>query len=138
MFVNGRKIPLIPPILVNDQVVTNFLGKANLFNEFFTQQCNTSENDSTTPNDLVFETTERVSFFDIHKDEITNIIRSLDILNYANIRITLMNELNDINDSITSRQPNELHRIILYGDCKFKGNFNKTDFDCNLPIHQKQ
>ena len=36
-----------------------------------------------------------------------------------------MNELKDINDSITSRQPNELHRIILYGDCKFKDNFNK-------------
>ena len=34
-FVNGKKIPLIPPILVKDQLVTNFLEKANLFNEFF-------------------------------------------------------------------------------------------------------
>ena len=34
-FVNGKKIPLIPPILVNDQLVTNFLEKANLFNDFF-------------------------------------------------------------------------------------------------------
>ena len=32
---------------------------------------------------------------------------------YSNIRITLMNELNDINNSITSRQTNELLRIIL-------------------------
>ena len=31
-----------------------------------------------------------------------------------------MNELNDIDNSITSRQPNELIGIILYGDCKFK------------------
>ena len=54
-FFNGKKIPLIPPILVKDQLVTNFLEKANLFNEFFTQQCNTIENDSTLPNDLVFE-----------------------------------------------------------------------------------
>ena len=77
-FVNGKKIPLIPPILVKDQLVTNFLEKANLFNEFFTQQCNTIENDSTLPNDLVFETTERISSFDISKDEITKIIRSLD------------------------------------------------------------
>ena len=77
-FVNGKKIPLIPPILVKDQLVTNFLEKANLFNEFFTQQCNTIENDSTLPNNLVFETTERISFFDIPKDEITKIIRSLD------------------------------------------------------------
>ena len=77
-FVNGKKIPLIPPTLVKDQLVTNFLEKANLFNEFFTQQCNTIENDSTLPNDLVFETTERISSFDISKDEIPKIIRSLD------------------------------------------------------------
>ena len=44
---------------------------------------------------------------------------------YNNIRITLKNELNDIDNSITSRQPNELLRIILYGDCKFKNNVNK-------------
>ena len=31
-----------------------------------------------------------------------------------------MNELNDIDNSITSRQPHELIRIIFYGDCKFK------------------
>ena len=45
--------------------------------------------------------------------------------NNTNVRITLMNELNDIDNSITSRQPNELLRIILYNDCKFKYNFNK-------------
>ena len=36
-----------------------------------------------------------------------------------------MNELNDIDNSITSRQSNELLRIILYGDRKFKDNVNK-------------
>ena len=36
-----------------------------------------------------------------------------------------MNELNGIDNSITSRQPNELLRIILYGDYKFKDNANK-------------
>ena len=37
-----------------------------------------------------------------------------------------MNELNDIDNSITSRQSSELLRIILYGDdCKFKDNANK-------------
>ena len=44
--------------------------------------------------------------------------------NYNNIRITLMNELNDIDNSIFLRQPNELLRIIIYGDCKFKDNVN--------------
>ena len=36
-----------------------------------------------------------------------------------------MKELNDIVNSITSRQPNELLRIILYDDCKFEDNVNK-------------
>ena len=58
--------------------MTNFLGKVNLFNEFFTQQCNAIENDSTLPNYLVFETTEIISSLHISKDEITKIIRSLD------------------------------------------------------------
>ena len=48
-----------------------------------------------------------------------------------------MNELNDIDNSIISRQPNELLRIIVYSDCEFKANFNKQDFESNYPIHQK-
>ena len=36
-----------------------------------------------------------------------------------------MDELNDIDNSVTSRKSNELLRIILYGDCKFKDNVNK-------------
>ena len=36
-----------------------------------------------------------------------------------------MNELNDIDNSTTSRQPTELFRIILNGDCQFKDNVNK-------------
>ena len=38
----------------------------------------TNENDTTLPNDLVFETIERILSFDISKEEITKIIRSLD------------------------------------------------------------
>ena len=36
-----------------------------------------------------------------------------------------MTELNNIDNSNTSTQPNELLRIILYHDCKFKDNVNK-------------
>ena len=38
-FINGKKMPIIPPLLVNDKFITNFLEKANLFNEFFSKQC---------------------------------------------------------------------------------------------------
>ena len=78
LFVNGKKIPLILSILVNDELVTNLLEKANLFNEIFTQQCNTIENDRTLPNDLIFETTAGISSFDFSKDEIVKIIRFFD------------------------------------------------------------
>ena len=62
-------------VLVNDEIVTNFLEKASLFNESFTQQFNTIENDSTLPIDLVVETTGRISRT---RGETTKIIRSLD------------------------------------------------------------
>ena len=48
--------------------------------------------------------------------------------------MTLMNELNDIDNSITSRQPNELLRIILYGDWKFKDNVNKRILIATIPF----
>ena len=44
---------------------------------------------------------------------------------YYIICISLMNELNDIDTSITSKQPNKLIRIALYGDCKFIDNVKK-------------
>ena len=51
-----------------------YLEKADLFNEFFTQQCNTIENDSAVSNDINFET----EILDISKDKIIMIIKSLD------------------------------------------------------------
>ena len=38
-FVNGKKIPIISPLLVNGKFATNFFEKANLFNQFFSKQC---------------------------------------------------------------------------------------------------
>ena len=34
-FTNWKKIPIIPFLLINDQLVTNFNEKANNFNEYF-------------------------------------------------------------------------------------------------------
>ena len=35
IFVNGMRILLIPPLLDGNQLVTDFLVKANLFNDYF-------------------------------------------------------------------------------------------------------
>ena len=48
-FVNAKMIPLIQTDLVNIQFATNFLIKANLRNDFYSQQCNTNDNGSTLP-----------------------------------------------------------------------------------------
>ena len=46
---NGRKIPIIPLLLVNGKIITNFKEKANLFNNYFSCQCNPLPNDSKLP-----------------------------------------------------------------------------------------
>ena len=46
---NGKKIPLIPPILVNNKLISNFKEKANHCNTFFTSQCTSVYNDSALP-----------------------------------------------------------------------------------------
>ena len=131
-FVNGKKIPLIPPILVKDQFVTNFLEKANLFNEFFTQQCNTIENDSTLPNDLVFETTERISSFDISKDEISKIIRSLDP-NKAHGHDEVSIRMLELYASTISKPLFLVFKHSLENEC-FPNEWKKANI---VPIHKK-
>ena len=38
-FTNWKKIPIIPPLIINDQLVTKLNKKANNFNEYFSNQC---------------------------------------------------------------------------------------------------
>ena len=45
-FVNASKIPLIPSLPVNNELITDFFVKANLFNGFFREQCRPIRNDS--------------------------------------------------------------------------------------------
>ena len=118
--------------MVKDQLVTNFLEKANFFNEFFTQKCNTIENDSTLTNDLVFETTERISSFDISKDEITKIIRSLDPIKahgHDEISIRMLK----LCDSSISKPSFLLFKHSLENEC-FPNKWKKANI---VPIHKK-
>ena len=34
-FLHNKKIPAIPPLLINDKFISDFRTKANLFNNFF-------------------------------------------------------------------------------------------------------
>ena len=43
-------------MLENNKLITDFKLKANLFNDFFNQQCTTEDNPSSVPEHMSFET----------------------------------------------------------------------------------
>ena len=64
------------PLLVGNQLVSDFLVKANLFNDYFSKQCTTIDN--SIPANINFETEESLSTFEICSGDIVKIIRSMD------------------------------------------------------------
>ena len=48
-FYNDKKIPLIPPVLIDNKFVTDIRTKANIFNTFFAEQCTPLNNGSVLP-----------------------------------------------------------------------------------------
>ena len=70
-FYSCKKIPLIPPLLINDQLITDFRGIANFFKLHFTKQCTPIEKESSIPTEAVdFENQDILKIiwdFDINK-----------------------------------------------------------------------
>ena len=78
-FYNDKKIPLIPPLLVDDKFVTDIQKKANVFNKFFAEQCTPLDNHSSLPVNQLFLTQSRLTSLDLDDDELLKIIRALNI-----------------------------------------------------------
>ena len=78
-FYNGSKVPLIPPLLVNNKFVSDFTKKVNLFNDFFSSQCTPLSNDSVLPSCKYFLTDERLITIDFDKNDILKIMRNLNV-----------------------------------------------------------
>ena len=78
IFFNVSKFPLISPILVYNEFITNFSVKANLFNDFFREQCRPIRNDSSLPNNQTIETVNRLLDINIYADTAIKLICSLD------------------------------------------------------------
>ena len=77
-FLGKLKIPMLPPLLVNDTFETNFLSKANIFNEHFSNQCSILNNNSTLPQ-FSFLTNSRIDNIIIDHDNILKIIKDLNL-----------------------------------------------------------
>ena len=57
--------------------MTNFKDKANIFNDFFSKQCQHIPKNSTLPSIQSFETSNRLSTVDIDSKKILKLIQSL-------------------------------------------------------------
>ena len=76
-FVNNRKTPIIPLLLVNNKIILNFSENANLFNKFFASQCTPLENNSSLP-PFCLKTDKSLSSLEISETDIFAIIKNLD------------------------------------------------------------
>ena len=73
---NKAKIPIIPPLLENGLLITDFTEKAQLFNDYFILQYTTIDTGSDLPRNIPI-LTSLISDFNISEENILNIIRSL-------------------------------------------------------------
>ena len=78
-FYNEKKVPIIPPVLINNKLESDFKTKANYFNSFFASKCTPLINNSTLPNSLQYVSTARLSSFSFNEEVILKIINALNI-----------------------------------------------------------
>ena len=65
--------------MVDDKHVTDIKTKANIFNEYFAEQCTLLKNKSVLPSNQTFLTQSRLTSLDFSEEEIRKIIRALNI-----------------------------------------------------------
>ena len=76
-FLNNRKTPAIPPLLVHGEIIKNFSEKADLYNKILTDQCTPLNNLNKLP-PLYLKTNKKLCNLSINKNDISTIIRNLD------------------------------------------------------------
>ena len=70
------EVPIIPPLLINNEIILDFKAKANHFNNLFGSQCTPLNNNSKIPENQTYKTNTKLPLIKfMNKD--TNIIRSL-------------------------------------------------------------
>ena len=73
----NKKIPTIPPLLVDGKLVSDFCIKANVFNNFFASICTPIDNTSCLPS-FSYRTGSRIKSFHVTENDILAIIKTLD------------------------------------------------------------
>ena len=129
---NGKKILLIPPILVNKKLISNFKEKANHFNDFFPSHCTPVSNDSALPNTTNSVSNVSLSSIQFDDQDILKIIRSLNY-NKAHGYDDRSIRLLKICDSSIAKPLS-----IIFKNCLHTGTFPNNWKKSNVvPIHKK-
>ena len=128
---NGKKIPLILPILVNNKLISNFKEKANYFNNFFTSHCILISNGSVLSNSS--NSVSNVSLSSIHFEDqdILKIICSVNNKAYGYDDISI--RLWKLCDSSIVRPLSIIFKNCLQTGA-FPNNWKKSNV---VPIHKK-
>ena len=75
-FLSNKKIPAIPALLVNGEIISNFSQKASIFNKFFASQCTLLQYSSSLPT-FYQRADEILSSLNKSEDDIFDIIKNL-------------------------------------------------------------
>ena len=78
MFLNNKKIPSIPPNYHNNNYITDFKEKAEIFNNFFAKQCTIVNNTSKLPTDSLKRINNFLSTISFTTDDIAKFTKNLD------------------------------------------------------------
>ena len=131
-FLYNKKIPAIPPLLVDGNFISDFCEKANLFNNFFASICTPIKSNSRLP-PFVYKTNTRIHCFYVTDKDILSIINPLNSSKahgYDNISIKIMQICNE---SVTIPLKiifEESLKKVIFPDIWKKGN--------NRPAHEKR
>ena len=129
---NNKKIPCIPPIYHNNNYITDFKEKAQIFNNFFAKQCTLVENTSKIPIDFSKRTNNLLSTISFTKDDIANIIKNLNPNKAHGFDMISIRMLKICGDSIL--KPLEL----IFKSCIESGKFPIEWKKANVvPVHKK-
>ena len=76
-YTNGWKVPVIPPLLINNEFISNFKTKVNYFSRSFNQQSTTISMDCSIPSSVNLVTNETVTKINFDQQLISKLIVAL-------------------------------------------------------------
>ena len=131
-FYSAKKINLIPALVLNNQLVTDFRKKANCLNLYFARQCTPIENDSSIPTETSCLCDATTSAVDFEDQDILKIIRFLDI-NKGHGHGNILTRMIKICDSSIVKPLSIIFRNSLNSGI-FPVNWKRSNI---VPVHKK-